>query len=494
VTLASLWSSMTASTRSCEMSGAAAKVPSPWRDSDFERDVGEGVAGFAKGGQTLTQIVGDVLDTGDGGILHFGDLTEQAFLEVFHPRMRLVANDRGKGRSSPDRCHRLVAEIGRLRCRLLFHPLGRESGLLRAFFALVQRIELGHGWFSSAQACPVVAPTASPFPNFHRAIGPEPAGDRSGLPPQGGRPPLCPRRAHPIAARHGPPRGRVADWLQVRHARALSQSRRSSGGGKEVLPALGWARRGHSGGRPPAAGSPRSVTRRLWADGSVEIGEGACRGGDDGARLGGGEPSMSQFDALNKAKKAAEQAALAAKGMKEQAAAKATDFRDQAVQRSGRLRPLPRSFATRRILVVEDFKERLLGKVAEVKDAAIAGIKDVATILSQASARPFAKPATPSPTSRSKSESSPKVKATFAAAPDISQERVDAVIELHKDARVTVALLKALYGAYKLQRSIRIAGNVTPRHRARARSHARCDRPIRLKASFFWRALAMGVR
>jgi len=166
---------------------------------------------------------------------------------------------------------------------------------------------------------------------------------------------------------------------------------------------------------------------------------------------------MSQFDALNKAKKAAEQAALAATGMKEQAAAKATDFRDQAVQRSGEASALAAVVRDQAHSRVEDFKERLLGKVAEVKDAAIAGIKDVADDLSQR--LPALREAGYTLTHVSFEVGiSPKVKATFAAAPDISQERVDAVIELHKDARVTVALLKALYGAYKLQRSIRIAG------------------------------------
>lgn len=144
---------------------------------------------------------------------------------------------------------------------------------------------------------------------------------------------------------------------------------------------------------------------------------------------------MGQFDPLSKARKAAEHAAQAAAGMKESAAG----VRDQASSRMGEL------------------KDRLAGKVAEIKDAAITGIKDLADDLNQR--LPALREAGYTLTHVALEVGiAPKVKATFTAAPDISQERVDAVIEEHKDARVTVALLRALYGAYKLQNSIRIAG------------------------------------
>jgi hypothetical protein len=52
----------------------------------------------------------------------------------------------------------------------------------------------------------------------------------------------------------------------------------------------------------------------------------------------------------------------------------------------------------------------------------------------------------------------PKVVATFSTQPDISEERVDAVIEEHREAKVTVALLRALYAAYKLQIGVHVAG------------------------------------
>src|SRR5690242_18430956 len=115
---------------------------------------------------------------------------------------------------------------------------------------------------------------------------------------------------------------------------------------------------------------------------------------------------MGQFDALSKAKKAAEQAAA---GMKESAASRAGDLKD-----------------------------RLAGKVAEIKDAAIGGMRDLVDDLNQH--LPALREAGYTLTHVAVEVGiAPKVKATFTSAPDISAERVDAVIEEHKDARVTVA-------------------------------------------------------
>jgi hypothetical protein len=52
----------------------------------------------------------------------------------------------------------------------------------------------------------------------------------------------------------------------------------------------------------------------------------------------------------------------------------------------------------------------------------------------------------------------PKVVATFTSQPDISQERVDAVIDQHKEAKAMIALLRALFSAYKLQNGLHIVG------------------------------------
>jgi len=166
---------------------------------------------------------------------------------------------------------------------------------------------------------------------------------------------------------------------------------------------------------------------------------------------------MAQFDALSKAKKAAEQAAQAAKGIKENAAAKATELREKAAHTSEDAATIAASVRDQASSRVGDLKERLAGKVAEIKDSAVAGIKDLADDLNYR--LPALREAGYTLTHVALEIGlSPKVKAAFSAAPDISQERVDAVIEEHKDARVTVALLRALYGAYKLQSGIKIAG------------------------------------
>jgi hypothetical protein len=155
---------------------------------------------------------------------------------------------------------------------------------------------------------------------------------------------------------------------------------------------------------------------------------------------------MTKFDVLTKAKTAAESAAAKAGELREQAAQKseqaknlAADMREQASSRMGEL------------------KDRLVGKVAEIKDAAVTGLKDLADDLNEH--LPALREAGYTLTHVALEIGiAPKVKATFSAAPDISQERVDAVIEEHKEARATVAMLRALYGAYKLQNAIRIAG------------------------------------
>ena len=155
---------------------------------------------------------------------------------------------------------------------------------------------------------------------------------------------------------------------------------------------------------------------------------------------------MAKFDALTKAKTAAESAA-----------AKASELRDMAAQRSEQAKSLAADVREQASSRVGELKERLSGKVAEIKDDAVAGIKDLADDLN--ARLPALREAGYTLTSVALEVGlAPKVKATFAAAPDISEERVDAVIEEHKDARVTVALLRALYGAYKLQNGIRIAG------------------------------------
>src|SRR5262249_27561835 len=111
------------------------------------------------------------------------------------------------------------------------------------------------------------------------------------------------------------------------------------------------------------------------------------------------EFAMAQFDALSKAKKAAEQAAQAAAGIKESAASRAGDLKD-----------------------------KLAGKVAEIKDAALVGIRDVVDDLNQH--LPALREAGYTLTHVAVEVGiAPKVKATFTSAPDISEERIDAIVD-----------------------------------------------------------------
>jgi hypothetical protein len=155
---------------------------------------------------------------------------------------------------------------------------------------------------------------------------------------------------------------------------------------------------------------------------------------------------MAKFDALTRAKTAAENAA-----------ARAGELREKAVQQAEQAKTLAADVREQASSRVGELKERLSGKVAEIKDAAVAGIKELADDLN--AHLPALREAGYTLTHVALEIGiAPKIKAAFAAAPDISQERVDAVIEEHKEARATVAMLRALYAAYKLQNSIRIAG------------------------------------
>jgi hypothetical protein len=141
---------------------------------------------------------------------------------------------------------------------------------------------------------------------------------------------------------------------------------------------------------------------------------------------------MANFDALNKAKKAAELATQSASDL-------AVGMRDQAAAKVGGL------------------KDLMVGKIAEVKDAAVSSVKEMVADLN---ARLPALGEAGYALSGVSVELGipPKVVATFTAQSEITEERIETVIEQHQDAKVTVALLRALYGAYKLQNGIQIAG------------------------------------
>jgi hypothetical protein len=166
---------------------------------------------------------------------------------------------------------------------------------------------------------------------------------------------------------------------------------------------------------------------------------------------------MAQFDPLQKAKRAAEQAAQAALQVKDHAAHKAAELRDKAAVRSEQAATLAADVREQASSRATQLKDRVANAVVDLKDAALAGVKNLADDLN--AHLPALREAGYTLTHVALELGiTPKMKATFAAAPDISQERVDQVVEEHKEAHVTVALLRALHGAYRLQNSIRIAG------------------------------------
>ena len=166
---------------------------------------------------------------------------------------------------------------------------------------------------------------------------------------------------------------------------------------------------------------------------------------------------MSSFDALSKAKKAAELATQTAKGVKDHAATKAVEMRDLTVSKAQEASDMAVAMRDQAATKVGGLKDLLVGKVADVKDAALSGIADMVADLN--TRLPALREA-----GYTLNELSvqlglpPKVVATFAAQPGITEERIEAVMEEHKEAKVTIALLRALYGAYKLQSALQIAG------------------------------------
>lgn len=166
---------------------------------------------------------------------------------------------------------------------------------------------------------------------------------------------------------------------------------------------------------------------------------------------------MSNFEPLNKAKKAAELATQTAKGMKERATSRAAEMRDRTVSKAQEASDMALAMRDQASSKVGGLKDLLAGKIADVKDAALSGIGEMVADLN--AHLPALREA-----GYTLSEVSvqlglpPKLVATFAAQSDITEERIEAVIEEHKEAKVTSALLRALYGANKLQNAIQIAG------------------------------------
>lgn len=167
--------------------------------------------------------------------------------------------------------------------------------------------------------------------------------------------------------------------------------------------------------------------------------------------------AMGNFDAFDKAKKAAERASQTALGVKEQAASKAAGIRDLTVSKAQEATSLASDVRGQAAAKVAGWKDVLADKVAEVKGAAFENVRGMVDDLNAYL------PALGEAGYTLKEVSvevgiTPKVVAMFAARPDITQESVDAVIAEHAEAKVVVTILRALYAAYRMQNGINIAG------------------------------------
>jgi hypothetical protein len=159
---------------------------------------------------------------------------------------------------------------------------------------------------------------------------------------------------------------------------------------------------------------------------------------------------MGTLDALDKAKKVAEQA-------RDQAAVTAAGIRDLTVSKAQEASGLASDVRGQAAAMVDELKDALGEKIADVKDAALESVKRIAEDLNGYLPALGEAGYTLQEVS-AEIGIAPKLLATFAARPDITQERIDVVIAEHADAKVLAVILRALYGAYKLQNSIDVAG------------------------------------
>ena len=159
---------------------------------------------------------------------------------------------------------------------------------------------------------------------------------------------------------------------------------------------------------------------------------------------------MGTLDALDKAKKVAEQA-------RDQAAVTAAGIRDLTVSKAQEASELASDVRGQAVAKVDELKDALAEKIADVKDAALASAQQLAKDLNGYLPALGEAGYTIQEVS-AEIGITPHILATFVARRDITQERIDAVIAEHADNKVLAVILRALYGAYKLQNSIDVAG------------------------------------
>jgi hypothetical protein len=166
---------------------------------------------------------------------------------------------------------------------------------------------------------------------------------------------------------------------------------------------------------------------------------------------------MSTLDPLTKAKKLAEQVTQTALDVKEHAAMRAGEIRDMAASKAEEAVSLATGIREQTVAKMGDLMEILGNRIADMKGIAYTTIKEMVDDLNKH--LPALREA-----GYAVSEVTvelglpPKVVATFDCAAEISDERYQAVVEEHKEAKVTVLLLRAFYAARKLQDGIKIAG------------------------------------
>ena len=166
---------------------------------------------------------------------------------------------------------------------------------------------------------------------------------------------------------------------------------------------------------------------------------------------------MGTFDALDKAKKAAERASQTAKEAKDQAAVKAAEIRDLTVAKAQEASGLAADVRGQAAAKVDGWKHALAEKAIEIKDAALENVKEIANDLN-AYLPALGEAGYTLHDVSVEVGIAPKFVATFGARPDITEENIETVIAAHADAKLVAVILRALYGAYKLQNSIKIAG------------------------------------
>jgi hypothetical protein len=145
---------------------------------------------------------------------------------------------------------------------------------------------------------------------------------------------------------------------------------------------------------------------------------------------------MGTLDALDKAKKVAEQA-------RDQAAVTAAGILDLTVSKAQEASDLASDVRGQAAAKVDELKGALGEKFAEVKDAALASVQQIAKDLNGYL------PAL--------GEAGYTLQ-ELSAEVGITQEGIDTVIAENADNKILAVILRALYGAYKLQNSIDVAG------------------------------------